>query len=236
MGGQGEPDHGRARASAPCASASSLLGPGPGSQSPTGGSLREGAGPRRGLRGPEERGAQASCWVQFGFGPSERGRQLCGLSGFSPHGSGPQQRPAVPGAARGFDALPLLPEMREGGPCEGVWVPAVRHGLVWTGGWPSGASVRLVALSSHQATSFRDGFLGKTLARKSRFPRGGSRNATRLTRWRTCCQGLGGLPLDRQLAGALGAGGLLGEAGAPTWATWSLGHQHLQVSHGLADV
>ena len=28
MGGQGEPDHGRARASAHCASASSLLGPG----------------------------------------------------------------------------------------------------------------------------------------------------------------------------------------------------------------
>ena len=62
----------------------------PGSQSPTGGSLREGAGPRRGLRGPEERGPVGCCWVQFGFGPRERGRPLCGLSGLSPTGRQPQ--------------------------------------------------------------------------------------------------------------------------------------------------
>ena len=139
-----------------------FLGRGPGSQSPTGGSLREGKGPRRGLRGPEERGPVACCWVQFGFGPRERGRPLCGLSGLSPTGLG-QQRPAAPGAARWFDALPPPSEM---------------------GAQPSGATVRLVALSSRGATSFRGGFLGKTLARKSGFPREGSRNATRPTRWR----------------------------------------------------
>lgn len=187
MGGQGEPDHGRAGASAPAPQPPPFLARGPGSQIPAGGSLREGAGPWRGLRGPEDRGPVACCWVQFGFGPSERGRQLCGLSGLGPRRSGPRQRPAAPGAARGFDALPPPSEMRGGGSCEGVQVPAVRHGLGPAGGRPSGATVRLVDLSSRGATSFRGGFLGKTLARKSGFPREGSRNATRPTRWRTSC-------------------------------------------------
>lgn len=90
MGGQGEPDHGRAGASAPAPQPPPFLARGPGSQSPAGGSLREGAGPRRGLQGPEDRGPVACCWVQFGFGPSERGRQLCGLSGLGPRGRQPQ--------------------------------------------------------------------------------------------------------------------------------------------------
>lgn len=95
-------------------------------------------------------------------------------------------------------------------------MPAVHHGLVWTGGRPSGASVSLVALSSRGATSFRDGFLGKTLGRKSRFfpEKDLETPHVRLGGELPLCQGLGGLPLDRQLAGVLGAGGCLGEAGA----------------------
>ncbi|XP_055269255.1 dynein axonemal heavy chain 12 [Moschus berezovskii] len=165
MGGQKEPDHGRARASDPCASASSLLPRGRAPKAPPVGPERRGGASAGspGARGKRPTGlllGSVWVWAQRAGAPAVRSLWVQPPQVWVP------QRPAVPGAAGGFDALPLLSEMREGGPPEGVRVPAGRHGLLCAGGRPSGcvcggagASVHLVALSSRGATSFRDGFL-----------------------------------------------------------------------------
>ena len=112
---------------------------GQGSQSPTGGSMKEGARPRRGLRVPE--GARAGtgkrpsglllgsvrAWAQPA-GP--RGPQSLRLSPRRPSGPRPRARPQSQVQLVGLDALELLAELQEGGPRGGVQVPAVLHDLV----------------------------------------------------------------------------------------------------------
>lgn len=125
------------------------FGPGASScKAPTRGPERR-CGPRRGLRGPEERGHSLPWFITAGHGTLYSA--LFGLSSRP----WPQQRPAVEVQLGGFDAGPTAPR-NAGRGHRASRVPGKKgHG---SSGQAGGRRGVWAALSSCQATSFRDGF------------------------------------------------------------------------------
>lgn len=135
MGSQGEPDHGRASTpqlfsllpSGPVGRAPKAPQLGPWKKVPGLGGV---SGGQRGCGLGQERDPLASCWAQFGFGPSERGMRPTVSLGSVPTGPRPGRGRQSQVQLVSLDVLELLSELQEGGPRGGVQVPAVLHDLV----------------------------------------------------------------------------------------------------------